>query len=463
MTHSLFMAQQAATERLAAIEDELLNERQKPDSNDSSPQDSLSVPGLDGASIKHRRNRSSRIINGFVHSPDRSADEQAKRVSAVVGRHINRLSLIDNVRKSQSSAVEEHRLSILQTDELLRQWTDQSDPLAAVDEEEQFGVSDTLNERPDSRSSMDSSWVAMDTDELRASGLDLKVQSEQFGVVSSRQGDDVQTVDAELTAEEATLEAETPRATMTLPPRSFDNSEANAIQDIKSLLEKVELTFQRILNQSPQSAKDESQAPPQHCESENIDTIKNLLQKVESEHQRRVETLQKKDPADKQDPPHEVFRSLRVTYDEPCHSVLRLALQKYGIDGDHTHWSLMLCDGPEQRKIEFDEKPLGLFKIMEQQGKKPRFMLRRRPQPIPWSKPDDNIDGKKPVFTLRKGPPPVQWPPPPDSNVQWPPPDADFGPPLPLNLFTATSAILQVQGKESSLVPIQSPVIAPSA
>src|ERR1700733_6131204 len=144
MTHTLFMAQQAANERLAAVEDEVFLEDNRHEPTPPLIQDSLALPDakspLDGARLRHRRNRSSPIINGSVHSRLDSpllSVEQNRRVSEIIGNHVNRLSLVGSLESVRLSVLDEHRLSVLQTDQLLCHWTDQSDPLASSDEDVQ--------------------------------------------------------------------------------------------------------------------------------------------------------------------------------------------------------------------------------------------------------------------------------------------------------------------------------------
>jgi vacuolar-type H+-ATPase subunit I/STV1 len=139
------MAQQAASERLAVIEDELMYEETGNPANSPTIQDALSASQAeilpDVENPRHGRNRSSCKIDGsMLGSVDVNTPSQGetKRVSAMLAHHINRLSIVDAVGDSHSSALDERRLSILQTDELLRNWTDQCDPLASIDEKSEI-------------------------------------------------------------------------------------------------------------------------------------------------------------------------------------------------------------------------------------------------------------------------------------------------------------------------------------
>ena len=67
MTHALFMAQESATEHLAAAEFQYSDQE---DDTLSLPEPQL-TPELrtDDTRLKHRRNRSSQMINGSVFIP----------------------------------------------------------------------------------------------------------------------------------------------------------------------------------------------------------------------------------------------------------------------------------------------------------------------------------------------------------------------------------------------------------
>lgn len=76
-------------------------------------------------------------------------------------------------------------------------------------------------------------------------------------------------------------------------------------------------------------------------------------------------------------PSVEVFKSFRVSMEDPCHKVLPAALRKYNIHGDWRHYALYIVYGDQERCLALEERPLILFKQLEKEGRKPMFMLRK--------------------------------------------------------------------------------------
>jgi len=73
----------------------------------------------------------------------------------------------------------------------------------------------------------------------------------------------------------------------------------------------------------------------------------------------------------------EIFKSFRVSWEDPCYKVLPAALKKYNIHSDPKNYALYIVYGDQERCLELDEKPLLLFKQLEKEGRKPMFMLRK--------------------------------------------------------------------------------------
>ena len=73
----------------------------------------------------------------------------------------------------------------------------------------------------------------------------------------------------------------------------------------------------------------------------------------------------------------EIFKSFRVSMDDPCYRVLPAALKKYNIHGDWRQYALYIVYGDQERCLALDERPLILFKQLEKEGRKPMFMLRK--------------------------------------------------------------------------------------
>lgn len=73
----------------------------------------------------------------------------------------------------------------------------------------------------------------------------------------------------------------------------------------------------------------------------------------------------------------EIFKSFRVSMDDPCYKVLPAALKKYNINAPPDQYALYIVYGDQERCLGMHEKPLILFKQLDKEGKKPMFMLRK--------------------------------------------------------------------------------------
>ncbi|KAI1274747.1 protein kinase regulator Ste50 [Xylaria sp. FL0933] len=73
----------------------------------------------------------------------------------------------------------------------------------------------------------------------------------------------------------------------------------------------------------------------------------------------------------------EIFKSFRVSMDDPCYKVLPAALKKYQINAPWDQYALYIVYGDQERCLGLEEKPLILFKQLDKEGKKPMFMLRK--------------------------------------------------------------------------------------
>jgi hypothetical protein len=85
---------------------------------------------------------------------------------------------------------------------------------------------------------------------------------------------------------------------------------------------------------------------------------------------------------EKDNPQVEIFKSFRVSIEDPCHKVLPVALQRYNINDDWRQYSLYIVYGDQERCLGLEEKPLMLFKQLEREGGKPMFMLRKHAAPL---------------------------------------------------------------------------------
>ncbi|MCJ1445020.1 MAG: Adaptor for signal transduction [Stictis urceolatum] len=84
----------------------------------------------------------------------------------------------------------------------------------------------------------------------------------------------------------------------------------------------------------------------------------------------------------KEAPSVEIFKSFRVSMEDPCYKVLPAALKKYAINADWRQYALYIVYGDQERCLGLEEKPLILFKQLDKDGRKPMFMLRRHAAPI---------------------------------------------------------------------------------
>lgn len=75
-------------------------------------------------------------------------------------------------------------------------------------------------------------------------------------------------------------------------------------------------------------------------------------------------------------PSSEPFKAFRLTQDDPCYKVLPAALKKYKINGDWRQYALLVCYGDQERLLGLEEKPLVIFKELQDAGRRPVFMLR---------------------------------------------------------------------------------------
>lgn len=73
----------------------------------------------------------------------------------------------------------------------------------------------------------------------------------------------------------------------------------------------------------------------------------------------------------------EIFKSFRVSLEDPCYKVLPAALKKYQINAPWDQYALYIVYGDQERCLGLEEKPLILFKQLDKEGKKPMFMLRK--------------------------------------------------------------------------------------
>ncbi|KAK9383743.1 uncharacterized protein V2V93DRAFT_362625 [Kockiozyma suomiensis] len=72
----------------------------------------------------------------------------------------------------------------------------------------------------------------------------------------------------------------------------------------------------------------------------------------------------------------EAFKRFKFKQDDPCYKVLPTVLKGHRINDDWRQYALLVCFGDQERLLGLDEKPLGVLKELQDQGKQPVFMLR---------------------------------------------------------------------------------------
>ncbi|KAI6883966.1 hypothetical protein KC355_g21859, partial [Hortaea werneckii] len=68
---------------------------------------------------------------------------------------------------------------------------------------------------------------------------------------------------------------------------------------------------------------------------------------------------------DRDNPQVEIFKSFRVSIEDPCKVVLPVALKRYNITDDWRQYSLYIVHGDQERCLGLQEKPLMLFKQLD--------------------------------------------------------------------------------------------------
>lgn len=94
-------------------------------------------------------------------------------------------------------------------------------------------------------------------------------------------------------------------------------------------------------------------------------------------------------PTTTENPQVEIFKSFRVSMDDPTHKVLPAALKKYNITGPWQDYALYIVCGDHERFLGLEEKPLVLFKQLDKEGKKPMFLLRKQASIVNRINPTD--------------------------------------------------------------------------
>lgn len=82
----------------------------------------------------------------------------------------------------------------------------------------------------------------------------------------------------------------------------------------------------------------------------------------------------------------EPLKQLKAKYDDPCYKVLQKAMMKHKINNkDWRNYVLVICYGDKERILGPEEKPVKVFKEMQDRGQYPSFMIRQLEEASPSS------------------------------------------------------------------------------
>lgn len=84
----------------------------------------------------------------------------------------------------------------------------------------------------------------------------------------------------------------------------------------------------------------------------------------------------------------EPLKQLRAKTDDPCYKILQHAMRRHGISNDDWRkYALVICYGDQERVLELNEKPVVIFRELQEQGQRPAIMLRQ----IDYNDDDETI------------------------------------------------------------------------
>lgn len=72
----------------------------------------------------------------------------------------------------------------------------------------------------------------------------------------------------------------------------------------------------------------------------------------------------------------EPIKDFNISPDVPCYKVLPLIARRHKVRGDWRGVGLVVCYDDQERMIGLEEKPLAIYKELQQRGKNPIFMIR---------------------------------------------------------------------------------------
>ncbi|KAL9104866.1 MAG: hypothetical protein Q9163_000252 [Psora crenata] len=130
------------------------------------------------------------------------------------------------------------------------------------------------------------------------------------------------------------------------------------------------------------SERDRGMPTPTPTPTANIGNLQSQRRPRETYQQPQPPQVSSEESQSSGGPGVEVFKSFRVSMEDPCEKVLPAALKKYNIHADWRNYALYIVFGDQERCLGLKEKPLILFKQLDREGKKPMFMLRKHAAPL---------------------------------------------------------------------------------
>ena len=406
LTNSLFLTQQSNNEELERLERQADEEQNAEEAFE--PQ---KIPGVS----QNRDHRHSMLMQGGLDESFRKTTlAEAKRTSLLINEAI--LGGLSADRYSRISVLSASGPgSTLLTDTLLQKWTDQRDrmqepalvPLASA-EVQLYGPSHSIS-RPIGRLTANAFLTEAQPILFTRHG---RIQSPaKAGKMGPLFGDDLRrpSVDVISCAFEFSDHAK-PASALNLYVYTYHgicNGEAPLLcQDlpIKTFLEalqacegtahhfplfRIEPKNQDLMTPADNEATRRVQGSINHTVQSRYQFAEDMAREVQTDLSSFTEKMASAVSSPTSDRKSEgasasveMFKSFRIGYDDRCCSVLPAALRKYNIHADWRHYSLYIVYGDQERCVGLQEKPLGLFKDLDREGKRPMFMLRKLVHPL---------------------------------------------------------------------------------
>lgn len=373
---------------------------------------------------RHRRNRSSQILNGIVYSPPQvDSMLEDRRLSALLNKSLYPDSVSRESLRDIGNGISNHRQSAVLCDTLMRSWIDQDDILVHEAKGNVADLDPTMCQSP----RIPSVFV----EKIRESMVldDPDTANQAFGANT-----------LEVIRSTSKIISMPPLSALPEPYRMYDIIEYGREyvpyviwhdQDSWTRLDEVPLSELVQLDSEGQKplfmlrrlrpasmlhsiektpgglpeifkSPELSSLPAEAIDGENgtatnIQTLQNTessLSELLLPSNSVVPESLPSPPAQAVTPTNEalgdLLKDLRVKLDDPCWKVLPVALGKSNIEDDWQSYALYIMYGSCERYVGLEEKPLALFKDLDREGKMPCFTLRKIQ--VDGSKPDEGVE-----------------------------------------------------------------------